>query len=336
MHEALFYMRQNDRKVVCELCPHRCSIAPGATGICGVRRNTDGVLESLVYGRVIAEHVDPIEKKPLFHFHPGSRAYSIATVGCNLRCRHCQNAEISQMPREQGVIMGGDRSPDDIVQAARESGCASISYTYTEPTVYFEFALACAKLAHAAGIRNNFVTNGYINPEPLEAIKPYLDAANIDLKSFSDEFYRDICGARLQPVLNAIRLYKRLGIWLEITTLLIPGLNDGADELAQIAGFIASVGKEVPWHVTAFYPTYRLLDRPRTGIETLTRAREIGLHAGLRYVYTGNVPGGDGEHTFCYGCGKLLIRRSGFSIRENHLRGCACPQCGMVIDGVFA
>lgn len=336
MHEALFYTAGKNKTVACALCPHRCTIAPGATGVCGVRKNTDGKLETLVYGRVVAEHVDPIEKKPLFHFYPGSLAYSLATVGCNLRCRHCQNAEISQMPRDSGMIMGNERTPDQIVQAARANGCASISYTYTEPTIYYEFALDTARLARAEGIKNNFVTNGFINPEPLEKISPYLDAANIDLKSFSEDFYKNVCGARLQPVLDAIRLYKKLGIWIEITTLIIPDMNDDPNQLQQIASFIADIGTETPWHVTAFHPMYRMLDRPRTDVASLKQAREIGLRTGLKYVYTGNVPGEEGENTYCSGCGKLLIRRFGFFIRENNLRNGACPGCGTILHGNFA
>ena len=336
MHEALFYTVGEDKIVSCALCPHRCTIKPGATGVCGVRKNSGGVLESLVYGKTIAEHVDPIEKKPLFHFYPGSKAFSIATVGCNFRCRHCQNAEISQMPKDRGVIAGVDRTPEEIVHAALQNGCTSISYTYTEPTIYYEFALDIARRAHAEGIKNNFVTNGFINPEPLEKISPYLDAANIDLKSFSDDFYKNVCGARLHPVLDAIRLYKRLGIWIEITTLIIPNLNDDPRELQQIACFIADLGSEIPWHVTAFHPMYRMLEMPRTDVSSLKKAREIGLDTGLKYVYTGNVPGEEGENTYCSGCGKLLIRRFGFFIRENNLRNGACPGCRRVLHGRFA
>ncbi|MCX8043900.1 MAG: AmmeMemoRadiSam system radical SAM enzyme [Desulfobacterota bacterium] len=335
MHEALFYTARENKTIDCALCPHRCTIAPGATGICGVRKNSNGTLESVVYGQVIAEHVDPIEKKPFFHFYPGSRAYSLATVGCNFRCRHCQNAEISQMPKDRGIIMGTERTPEDIVRRAQENGCASISYTYTEPTVYYEFAYDTARLAHERGIKNNFVTNGYINPEPLEHISPYLDAANIDLKAFSDDFYKNICGGRLQPVLDAIRHYKRLGIWIEITTLIIPELNDDPRELEDIAHFIADVGTDTPWHVTAFHPMYRMLDKPRTNAATLHKAREIGLRAGLSYVYTGNVPGEEGENTYCARCGAVLIRRYGFFIRENNLRNGACPTCGNILAGRF-
>lgn len=333
MKEALFYSKLDNKNVHCHLCPHQCKIADNKTGICSVRKNMDGTLYSLVYGKVIAEHVDPIEKKPLFHFYPGSRAFSIATVGCNLRCRHCQNSDISQLPRDRGFIAGEDRLPEEIVAMAHKTGCRSISYTYTEPTIYFEFAFETAKLARAQGIMNNFVTNGYISGEPLEAISPYLDAANIDLKSFSDDFYKNICGARLQPVLDAIRAYKQLGIWIEITTLIIPELNDTSQELEQIARFIAETGTEIPWHVTAFHPTYQLLDKPRTSVQTLVRAREIGRQAGLRYVYTGNVPGEDGENTYCYNCGTMLIQRFGFSIHENSISNKSCPKCGSKFDG---
>jgi len=333
MREALFYERLENSEVRCGLCPHGCRIGPDKTGICGVRKNLGGTLTSLVFGKVIAEHVDPIEKKPLFHFYPGSRSFSIATAGCNLRCRHCQNAEISQMPRDQGIIMGNDRTPEDIAGMALRTGCASISYTYTEPTVYFELACETAMLAREKGIKNCFVTNGYISPKPLEAISPYLDAANIDLKSFSDAFYQEVCGARLQPVLDAIKAYKKLGIWIEVTTLIIPDLNDSQEELARIAGFIAETGVEIPWHVTAFHPAYRLFDRPWTGAEALIRARQTGLDAGLRYVYTGNVPGIEGENTVCAGCGKLLIQRHGFSITGNNITGGVCPSCGAAFDG---
>ena len=335
MKEAQFYDTLDNQAVICRLCPHSCHIAHNKTGICGVRKNSGGTLYSLAYGKVIAEHVDPIEKKPLFHFYPGSKAFSIAAVGCNFRCLHCQNSDISQMPRDRGIIMGDDRTPEDIVAMAQKAGCASISYTYTEPTVNFELACATAKLAHEKGIKNNFVTNGYISQAPLKMIQPWLNAANIDLKAFSEDFYKDVCGARLQPVLDAIRAYKTLGIWIEITTLLIPDLNDSAEELEKIARFIAETGREIPWHVTAFYPTYRLVDRPPTSIKTLVLAREIGLKAGLRYVYTGNVPGDEGENTYCWQCGMLLIERYGFSILKNNLLQAACPGCKATLDGLI-
>jgi len=335
LREAMFYEKLDDKMVKCNLCSHRCSrIADSKRGICGVRENRDGKLYSLVYGRVAARSVDPIEKKPLFNFLPGSKSYSIATVGCNFRCTNCQNYDISQLPKERGIIVGQDVSPEEIVSAAKLSNCESIAYTYSEPTIFFEYAYDIAKHAKKEGIKNVFVTNGYITEEALREISPYLDAANIDLKSFSDDFYRKSCGARLEPVLDSIRLYKSLGIWTEITTLIIPTLNDSEEDLQKIAEFIKEVGEETPWHITQFHPTYKLIDLPRTPVTILRRAREIGLEAGLRYVYEGNVPGENGENTYCYNCGKLLIRRFGYSILENKIKNSACTYCGTKIDGV--
>jgi pyruvate formate lyase activating enzyme len=335
MREALFYEKLEDRKVRCRLCRHNCIISDTKRGICGVRENRDGVLYSLVYANPCSYHVDPIEKKPLFHFFPGSKAFSIATVGCNFRCLHCQNHEISQMPKEGRRVMGQKMTPEEVVRLAADSGCKSISYTYTEPTMFYEYALDIAGLAKQQGIYNNFVTNGYIEDEPLAAIKPCLDAANIDLKGFSEAFYRKICGANLSGVLDTIRAYRRLGIWIELTTLVIPGHNDNEEELKGIARFIYSeLGAEVPWHVSAFYPTYKLLDVKRTPVSTLEKARQIGLEEGLRYVYTGNIPGADGENTYCYNCRKLVVKRYGYTISEYHIKGGSCQFCGATIDGV--
>lgn len=334
MKRAMFQQAEGD-KVRCGLCSHRCLIPQDKRGICGVRENRDGVLYSLVYDRVIARNIDPIEKKPLFHFLPGSRSYSLATAGCNFRCKHCQNADISQLPRDRGgLIMGDPVTPEAVVKSAVQHGCASISYTYTEPTIFFELAYDTAKLAAHSGLKNVFVTNGYITPEALTEIRPYLHAANIDLKGFTEDFYRDICGAKLQHVLDAIRRYKEFGIWIEITTLVIPGHNDSEEELEQIARFIRSVGEDIPWHVSRFHPTYKLLDSPSTPVDTLKRARQIGLDAGLRHVYEGNVPG-EGEETFCWNCKKSLIKRIGFSVLENKIKDGKCGSCGARIDGVW-
>ena len=336
MKEAMFYEKLDDKLVNCNLCSHRCrKIAESKRGICGVRENRDGALYTLVYGKAAARSVDPIEKKPLFHFLPGSRAYSIATVGCNFRCDNCQNYDISQFPKARGLVVGEEVSPEEIVLAANLSNCQSIAYTYSEPTIFFEYALDVAKLASREGIRNVFVTNGYITPEALKEISPYLDAANIDLKSFRDSFYRENCGARLQPVLDSIRLYKSLGIWTEITTLIIPTLNDSEDELRKIAEFIKEeVGEDTPWHITQFHPTYKLIDLPLTPVTTLRKARQIGLEAGLRYVYEGNVPGENGENTYCHKCKKRLIHRRGYQIIENKIKNSECPYCGAEIGGV--
>ena len=335
MKQAMFQEAREEKKVQCSLCSHRCLIPPGKRGICGVRENKDGSLYTLVYDKVIARHVDPIEKKPLFHFLPGSQSFSIATPGCNFRCRHCQNADISQLPRDRdGMIVGEALSPRQIVDAALAAGCESISYTYTEPTIYFELAYDTARIAAESGLKNVFVSNGYITPEALRKIKPYLHAANIDLKGYTDEFYKKICGARLQPVLDAIRLYRELGIWIEITTLVIPGHNDSEEELDGIARFIKSVGEEIPWHVSRFHPTYQLTDKPPTPVETLVQARRIGLDAGLRYVYEGNVPG-TGEDTQCWNCKEVLIKRVGFSVTANAVEKGKCRKCGAVIDGIW-
>lgn len=335
MKEAMFYEKLDGNVVKCKLCSHRCGrITNSKRGVCGVRENRDGTLYSLVYGKAVARAVDPMEKKPLFHFLPGSKAYSIATVGCNFRCGNCQNFEISQMPRERNVIIGEDVTPKEIVAAAKQYNCESIAYTYTEPTIFFEYAYDTAKLASKEGIKNVFVTNGYITEEALVEIKPYLDAANIDLKSFSDDFYRKNCSARLSPVLDSIKLHKSLGIWIEITTLIIPTLNDSEENLRKIAEFIKDVGEEIPWHISRFHPMYQLLDLPRTPITTLHKAREIGLEVGLRYVYEGNVPSEVGENTYCYDCGKPLIRRHGYVILENKIKDSECSYCGAKIDGV--
>lgn len=334
MKEALLYVRETDGRVRCGLCRFSCLISDGARGICGVRENRGGTLYSLNYARLCAEHVDPIEKKPLFHVMPGSRTYSIATVGCNFRCRHCQNYTISQLPPGEPVS-GVARTPQEIVQRAVESGCRSIAYTYTEPTIFFEYALDTARLAHTAGLRNVFVTNGYISREGLATIAPVLDAANIDLKGFSEGFYRDIVHARLSEVLDSIIEYRKQGIWIELTTLVIPGLNDSDAELQGIAAFIVgNLGADTPWHVSGFYPTYQLLDRPATPATTLRRAREIGLAAGLHYVYEGNVPGTGGEDTVCPSCSALVIKRQGYSVVDNRISAGTCRGCGAAIAGV--
>lgn len=335
MKEAMFYEKVGGGNVRCGLCRFRCLIGDGRRGICAVRENRGGTLYTLVYGKAVAEHVDPIEKKPLYHFLPGSRSYSIATVGCNFRCLHCQNYSISQPVADILQISGIDLAPDEIVRKAVANGCQSISYTYTEPTIFFEYAFDTALLAHKAGLKNVFVTNGYITPEALAHIRPYLDAANIDLKGYSEKFYHEVVHAMLSEVLDSIVEYRRLGIWIELTTLIIPGWNDSDEELRALAGFIAEkAGVDVPWHVTAFYPTYKLTDRPRTPAATLRRARQIGLDAGLRYVYEGNIPGEGGENTVCPDCGDILIRRYGFYIEDNRIREGKCPHCDAVIAGV--
>lgn len=334
MKEAMLYDKLDDDRVRCNLCAHRCLIAAGKLGVCQVRQNVDGTLYTLVYGRAISQHVDPIEKKPLYHFHPGSLSYSMATPGCNFRCQWCQNWEISQMPRERDLIAGREAPPKQIVSDALASGCRSIAYTYTEPTIFFEYAYDTARLAHAAGIANVYVTNGYMSTEMLETFHPYLDAANVDLKAFRDETYRRYVGAGLQPVLDSLITMKRLGIWMEVTTLVIPGINDDPDELREAARFVArELGVETPWHISRFFPHYKMGDIPPTPVETMRRAREIGWEAGLRYVYLGNV-GGE-SNTVCHQCGRVLIRRRGYWIAENCVSKGCCPDCGALAAGVW-
>ncbi|MBN1664266.1 MAG: AmmeMemoRadiSam system radical SAM enzyme [Deltaproteobacteria bacterium] len=336
MKEAILYDKIKNNDVRCRLCAHRCTIKPSGRGICGVRQNLEGVLYTSVYGLVCAANIDPIEKKPLFQVLPGSKSFSIATVGCNFSCTFCQNHDISQMPRQAGRVAGRSSTPREIVDACIRSGCRSISYTYTEPTVFFEFALDTAKLAHEKGIKNIFVTNGYMTEDALDAISGYLDAANVDLKSFSDEFYKQRCGARLKPVLNSLKKMKSMGVWVEVTTLLIPTLNDGNDDLMAIAEFIRSLGVETPWHISRFHPQYQVLDLPMTPHQSIQGAFNIGKEAGLKYVYTGNVPGDAGENTLCARCGELLIERNGYFIKRNTLQdGSSCPRCRSKLDGIF-
>nr|WP_321369636.1 AmmeMemoRadiSam system radical SAM enzyme [uncultured Desulfuromusa sp.] len=333
MQEALLYQKLDDGKVRCRLCAHYCVIARGQKGLCQVRENQDGKLYSLVYGRTISQGVDPIEKKPLYHFYPGSRTFSIATPGCNFRCDWCQNWEISQVPRPQHFMTGKELSPDDVVAAARTSACRSIAYTYTEPTIFFEYSYDTARLAREAGIANLYVSNGYMSSEMLDLFHPWLDAANIDLKAFRDATYRKYVGAGLQPVLDSLKRLSSAGVWLEVTTLVIPGINDDPKELEDIAMFIAEeLGTDTPWHVSRFFPQYKMEQIPPTPPEVLQQAVEIGQKKGLKYVYMGNV-GGE-MNTNCPACGALLIRRSRFEVScQVDRKGC-CPGCGEHIAGV--
>lgn len=335
LKKAMLYEKKEDNKVRCNLCNHRCLIPEGKRGICQVRENREGTLYSLNYGKLVSKAIDPIEKKPLFHFLPGTKAYSVATVGCNFRCLHCQNYSISQYPREHsGRIIGEYFSPEEIVDDAINRGCDTIAHTYVEPTVFFEYAYEVAKLCQKQGIKNVFVTNGFMTAEALKTIQPYLEGANVDLKSYRDEFYTEIEGGKLQPVLDNIKLMHELGIWVEVTTLVIPDYNDSDRELESIAQFIKSVDPAIPWHVSRFQPAYRMTDIPPTPLKTLKKAMDIGKKVGLRYVYQGNTPG-KGENTFCYNCGKVLIERYGFSLSNNLIQDGKCPKCGSQIDGVF-
>ncbi len=336
LREAIFY-KSDKEDVKCTLCAHQCRIRQGMRGICGVRQNIEGKLYSLVYGELVAEHIDPIEKKPLFHVLPGSLSLSISTVGCNFKCRHCQNSSISQVSGLPVSNLGGRRtSPDEVVGSALRNECQTISYTYVEPTVFYEFAFDCAVTASHHSLRNIFVSNGYISAGAARKIAPYLHAINIDVKAFSDQFYQKVCGARLKPVLDCVRLMKELGVWVEVTTLVIPGMNDSDEELSAIASFLVSVDSSIPWHVTGFHPTYKMMDRPPTSSRDLLRASRIGRDAGLSFVYQGNAAAAGGENTLCPTCGEMLIERRGYSILRNLIKDGRCPECKAVIAGVWS
>lgn len=335
INKAVLWEEAEGKKVQCNLCNWRCLIADGKLGRCAVRKNIDGVLYSLNYDRVCAANVDPIEKKPLFHFQPGSLSFSIAAVGCNFRCDFCQNWQISQMPAEEGRIEGQALSPARIVETAVRSDCKSIAYTYTEPTIFMELCSDCGHLAKERGLANVFVSNGYETIEAIDFASGWLDGINIDLKSFSEDYYKRLCKAHLGPVLDTISyIAKNTNIWLEVTTLLVPGENDSDDELKGIADFIVSnAGPDVPWHISRFHPNYKYLDSAATPVSTLERAEAIGETAGLHYIYMGNVPGTKSESTFCYHCNRLLIERVGYHISANHIRDSQCPDCGTEVAG---
>lgn len=317
MKEALLYKKLTNKMVSCRACYQYCVIANGQRGVCGVRENRDGKLYSLVYGKVIALNIDPIEKKPLFHFLPGSQSLSLATAGCNFKCLNCQNADISQLTKNSQEVLGEEMSPREIIKMALDNKTPSISYTYTEPTVFVEYALEIMKLAHQKNIKNVWVTNGYFSPETFELISPYLDAANVDLKFFSDQFYQQVCGARLQPILDNLKLLKKGQVWLEITTLLIPSHTDQGQQLEGIANFIKNeLGAETPWHISVFFPTYKMANLSPTPTELVNRTYQIGKDAGLKYVYVGNALGDQRENTYCPQCNKLNIERINYQIKR--------------------
>lgn len=321
-------------KTKCTLCPKGCLLDPGETGDCRVRRNIDGKIVCTTYARPCSLNIDPVEKKPLFHFLPGTPILSIATAGCNLHCKQCQNWQISQselvLPAQAEVF------PDAIVQMAGKRDCPAIAYTYTEPLVSYEYTFDCCKAAAEAGIKNVLVTAAYINPEPLREICQYVDAANVDLKSFSDDFYREVCDARLAPVLKALTIMKECGVLLEITNLIIPALNDFEDETKQLCNWIAeNLGVETPLHFSRFFPQNQLKHLPATPPDTLLRAREIARDAGLHYVYIGNMQSHEGENTHCPNCNKLLIERHGYTVRQHGIASGQCPGCQTSIPGIW-
>lgn len=330
MKEALYYKKLN-RDVQCTLCPHNCIIKQGKTGNCGVRKNKGNILYSLVYAKACSAAVDPIEKKPIYHILPGHKSFSVATVGCNLHCMHCQNWEISQSK----VIFGQDITPKQIVSAALSQGCKSIAYTYTEPTVFYEYVLETAKLARKEGIKNIIVSNGFINEGPLKKLSNYLDGANIDLKGFTEDFYKKRCSAKLEPVLNSLKILKEKKVWLETTNLLIPTLNDSIKVIGDMCRWIKeNLGSDVPLHFSRFFPCYKLDNLSPTPVKTLARAKEIAEKSGINYVYIGNAFIEGADNTYCPKCGKLLIKREGFNIVENHIADGVCS-CGRKIAGIW-
>ena len=335
LRKAMFYELLDDSKVSCYLCSHHCRIAPQKFGFCGVRENMDGELYTHAFGEVIAANPDPVEKKPLYHFLPGTYSFSIAAPGCNFHCGFCQNWQISQLSEHSPRLSEKQElSPSDIVRSAKEVGCRSISYTYTEPTIFFEYAYETAKEAKENGLYNVFVTNGFMTPEPLNTIQPFLDACNVDLKSFRDDFYRKICKGRIEPVLESIRLMKKLDIWVEITTLVIPGQNDTDEELESMARFIASIDRSMPWHISRFHPDYQFGWAEATTPDILRKAHEIGKAAGLQFVYLGNLRG-ENRSILCPNCGAVVLARSDTSILGANLKGNRCGSCGQTVPGVF-
>ncbi len=332
--------RLDDGRILCEACNQRCKLHEGEYGICGVRKVEKGKLRLLVYGLAAAVNVDPVEKKPMFHFQPGTKSFSFGTVGCNFSCKFCQNFDISQYPKEhEHQIFGRELSPKQIVELAKEYECASVSYTYNEPIVFFEYTYDTARLVHEAGLKNIYVTSGYETHKAIDELTPYLDGMNIDIKGFTDSFYKEICGARLKPVLDTIKYAHKKGIWIETTTLLIPGHNDSDDEIRDIAKFQVDLDPAMPWHVSAFHPMYKMTDVPPTPSYTLRRAYEIGKEEGLKYVYVGNIDDEEHESTYCPSCNKRVIDRHGTigQYVTNLLdKNGVCPYCGYRLEGVWS
>ncbi len=333
-HEALFYERLKGNNVQCALCPRRCRVPAGERGYCRVRENREGRYLALTYGHPCAMNLDPVEKKPFFHVHPGTKAFSIATVGCNIHCRFCQNWDISQARPEE--LVTAYRTPDDIAAEAVRLGARSIAYTYSEPTVFYEYMLDCSKAARARGLDSIVVSNGFINDAPQRALFPHIKAIKIDLKAFTPDFYKDVCDGRLQPVLDTLKRLSTSGVWFEVVCLLIPTLNDGTDEIRRMAAWIVKeLGPAVPLHFTRYQPLYQLRNLPPTPTDTILRARETAMNEGCLFVYTGNLPGLEGQDTQCPSCQGIVIRRYGYHIRENNLNAGKCGHCGRDIPGLW-
>lgn len=334
LREASFYQKLDDKSVQCLLCPRQCVVLAGKRGFCGVRENQGGTLFTLVYGKPCAVHIDPIEKKPLFHFLPGSKTFSLATVGCNLKCKFCQNWQISQASVEDVTAVYA--SPEEVVKKAGDSGSPVIAYTYTEPTIFYEYMYDIARLAKKAGLKNVMHSAGFINEEPLRKLCPYLDAANIDLKGFNDRFYAEMTLGRLDDVLRTLKILKEEGVWVEVTNLLIPGINDSEQDIQKLCQWIAdNLGKETPVHFSRFLPLYKLQYLSPTPVSALEKAKKIANETGLKYVYIGNVEGTEGEDTYCPQCGKKIIDRASFVITAINVVEGKCGYCGVKIDGVW-
>jgi len=334
LKEALFYKKLDKKTVQCQLCPRRCVIPDGKRGYCAVRENRDGTLYTLVYAKPVAIHIDPIEKKPLFHFLPSTTAFSIATAGCNLKCKFCQNWEISQVKPEE--VQYFYIEPKDLIKKVKESGSPTIAYTYTEPTIFYEYMLETAKLAKEAGIKNVMHSSGYINEEPLRRLAKYLDAANIDLKGFSEDYYSKITDATLEPVLKSLKILREEGVHIEITNLILPGYNDDPDTIRKMCLWIKeNLGSDTPLHFSRFFPMYQLTSLSPTPVETLEKARRIALESGLKYVYIGNVGGHPAENTYCPRCKKLLIERRGYFVLQDNIENGKCKFCGEKIEGIW-
>lgn len=333
--EARFYDKLANSKIKCRLCPRECVVRNRRRGYCGVRENRSGIFYTLVYGRVCAAHVDPIEKKPLFHYLPGTLAFSVATAGCNVSCRFCQNWNISQAQPEQ--VEAEYLPPGKMADLARQSGCPTIAFTYNEPVVFSEFLMDAADAGHAAGIRSVAVSNGFVQEEPLRAAYGKMDAVKIDLKAFSESFYRRVVRGQLTPVLDSLVILRKMGKWIEIVYLVVPTLNDSDEEIRGLASWLkANLGAEVPLHFSQYHPEYLLKNLPVTPVATLERAKAIADAEGLHYVYLGNVPGNRGENTYCPQCKRILVERSGFEIRQMLIRNSTCPDCTQPIPGVWA
>lgn len=335
LKESMYYKKLENLRIECQICPRKCSVADLERGYCGNKENRDGKYYTLVYSRPCAVHVDPIEKKPLFHYLPGTPALSIATAGCNIECKFCQNWQISQFRPEQ--VKNFDLPPEEIVRLAKEHKTPTIAYTYSEPVVFYTYMYDTARLAKKEGIGSVMISNGYIAEEPLVDLCKQLSAVKVDLKAFTEKFYKEICSGKLKPVLQGLETLKKIGIWYEIVVLIVPTLNDNEKEIREMSIWIKDhLGSEVPVHFSRFYPTYKIKNLPRTPVKSVERARKVAMEVGLKYVYLGNVFGHEGENTYCPQCGKVIIRRIGFKILEKNMVDGKCRFCTYDIVGVWS